>query len=81
MKLLNIGYGNAINPGRVVAAVNADSAPAKRMVSVAREKNLVVDASCGKKTRTVFVMDSGHIILSAKNIKGFAADSGGADDE
>ena len=71
MKLLNIGYGNAINPDRVVAAVSADSAPAKRMINAAREKNAVVDASCGKKTRTVFIMDSGHIILSAKNIEGF----------
>ena len=69
MNLLNIGYGNAINPGRVIAAVSADSAPAKRMIAAAREKNAVVDASCGKKTRTVFVMDSGHIVLSAKNIK------------
>jgi hypothetical protein len=71
MELLNIGYGNAINPGRVIAAVSADSAPAKRMVNTAREKNMVVDASCGKKTRTVFIMDSGHIVLSAKDIKGF----------
>jgi hypothetical protein len=71
MKLLNIGYGNAINPGRVIAAVSADSAPAKRMIYAAREKNAVVDASCGKKTRTVFIMDSGHLILSAKNLSGF----------
>jgi len=74
MKLLNIGYGNAINPDRVVAAVSADSAPAKRMINAAREKNTVVDASCGKRTRTVFVMDSGHIILSAKGIEGYAGE-------
>ncbi|MCL1823858.1 MAG: DUF370 domain-containing protein [Oscillospiraceae bacterium] len=74
MELLNIGYGNAINPGRVVAAVSADSAPVKRMINAAREKNMVVDASCGKKTRTVFIMDSGHIVLSAKNITNFAED-------
>ncbi|MCL2077482.1 MAG: DUF370 domain-containing protein [Oscillospiraceae bacterium] len=71
LNLLNIGYGNAINPNRVIAAVSADSAPAKRMVNAAREKNNVVDASCGKKTKTVFIMDSGHIILSAKSIEGF----------
>ncbi|MCL2018534.1 MAG: DUF370 domain-containing protein [Oscillospiraceae bacterium] len=83
LNLLNIGYGNAINPARVVAAVSADSAPAKRMVSTAREKNAVVDASCGKKTRTVFIMDSGHIILSSKHIKGFTSNSafGGVEDE
>jgi len=74
MKLLNIGYGNAINPVRVVAAVSADSAPAKRMVNTAREKNMLVDASCGKKTRTIFVMDSGHIVLSAKNTDGFSGE-------
>ncbi|MDR2532860.1 MAG: DUF370 domain-containing protein [Oscillospiraceae bacterium] len=79
MKLLNIGYGNAINPNRIIGAVSADSAPAKRMIAAAREKNAVVDASCGKKTRTVFIMDSGHIILSANVLKGFTADSGGVE--
>ena len=74
MELINIGYGNALNPGRVVAAVSADSAPAKRMVAAAREKNAVVDASCGKKTRTVFIMDSGHIILSAKGLDSFTGE-------
>ncbi|MCL2109839.1 MAG: DUF370 domain-containing protein [Oscillospiraceae bacterium] len=72
MKLLNIGYGNAINPDRIVAAVGADSAPAKRMITAAREKNMAVDASCGKKTRTVFIMDSGHVILSAKGLEAFS---------
>jgi hypothetical protein len=80
MELINIGYGNAVNPNRIVAAVNADSAPAKRMVSTARDKNAVVDASCGKRTRTVFIMDSGHIILSAKKIDSFVK-TGEVDDE
>lgn len=71
MELLKIGYGNALNPDRIVAAVSADAAPVKRMISAAREKNLVVDATCGKKTSTVFVMDSGHVILCAKPIESF----------
>ncbi|MCL2633045.1 MAG: DUF370 domain-containing protein [Oscillospiraceae bacterium] len=69
MKLTDIGYGNSINAGRIIAAVSADAAPVKRMITAAREKNLLVDASCGKKTKTVYIMDSGHIVLSAKGEK------------
>jgi hypothetical protein len=69
MNMIDIGYGNSLNSGRVIAAVTADAAPVKRLISAAREKNLVVDASCGKKTKTVYVMDSGHVILSAKSAK------------
>lgn len=66
MKLIDIGYGNALNASRIVAIVAADSAPARRMISAAKEKNLSVDASCGRKTQSVIVMDSGHIVSSAK---------------
>jgi regulator of extracellular matrix RemA (YlzA/DUF370 family) len=69
MKLLDIGYGNSVNPDRVVAVVSADAAPIKRMVTTAKEKNLAVDASCGKKTKSVLIMDSGHVILSAKSVE------------
>ncbi|MCL1865820.1 MAG: DUF370 domain-containing protein [Oscillospiraceae bacterium] len=69
MKLTDIGYGNSINTDRIVAAVCGHSAPVKRLISAAREKNLLVDATCGKKTKTVYVMDSGHVILSAKEVK------------
>ena len=69
MKMIDIGYGNALNSGRVVAVVLADAAPVKRLIVAAREKNLLVDATCGKKTKSVYVMDSGHIILSAKDCK------------
>jgi len=55
-----------LNSKRIVAVVSADAAPSRRMIAAAREKNLLVDASCGKKTKTVYIMDSGHIILSAK---------------
>ena len=67
MKLIDIGYGNRINSDRIVAVIGADSAPAKRIVSAAKDKNEAIDATCGKKTRTVIVMDSGHIVMSAKD--------------
>ena len=67
MELTDIGYGNAINANRIVAAVSADAAPVKRLIAAAREKNLLVDATCGKKTKTVYIMDSGHAVLSAKD--------------
>ena len=63
MRLLDIGFGNMINSDRVIALVSADAAPTKRIISAAREKNLAVDA---KKTKSVFIMDSGHVVLSAK---------------
>ncbi len=66
MRLLDIGYGNMINSDRVIALVSAEAAPTKRIISAAREKNLAVDATCGKKTKSVFIMDSGHVVLSAK---------------
>ena len=66
MILLDIGFGNLVNADRIIAVTAADAAPAKRMISAAKEKNLAVDATCGRKTKSVIVMDSGHIILSAK---------------
>lgn len=68
MKLINIGFGNMVNSERIVAVVGAEAAPTKRIVLAAKEKNLAVDATCGKKTKTVIVMDSGHVILSAKGL-------------
>jgi len=66
MKLVDVGYGNRVSGDRIVAVIGADSAPAKRLVSTAKEKFTAIDATCGKKTRTVIVMDSGHIVMSAK---------------
>lgn len=71
MRLLDIGFGNMINSDRVIALVSADAAPTKRIISAAREKNLAVDATCGKKTKSVFIMDSGHVVLSAKTPERF----------
>ena len=66
MDLLDIGYGNMVNAGRIVALIGADAAPTKRIITAAREKNLAIDATCGKKTKSVLIMDSGHVILCSK---------------
>ena len=68
MKLINIGYGNTVNSDRVIAAVSADAAPVKRIISAAKDNNTAIDATCGKKTKTVIITDSNHVVLSALNI-------------
>ena len=65
MKLINIGYGNMISSSRVVAVVSSESAPVRRIIQDARDKGVLIDATCGRRTRSVLVMDSGHVILSA----------------
>lgn len=64
MKLINIGFGNMINAERIIAVVSPDSAPIKRMVQEGKDRGTVIDASFGRKTRTVIITDSDHIILS-----------------
>jgi len=64
-KLVNIGFGNIVPAGRIVAIVGNDSAPVKRLIQDARENRHLVDATQGRRTRAVIVCDSGHIILSA----------------
>lgn len=65
MKLINIGFGNMIAANRVIAMVSPDSAPIKRVVSDARERGRLIDATYGRRTRAVIMADSGHVILSA----------------
>ena len=65
MKLINIGYGNMVSAGRVVAIVSPESAPIKRMIQDARDAGSLIDATYGRRTRAVIIADSGHIILSA----------------
>lgn len=65
MKLINIGFGSMVASGRVLAMVDPDSAPIKRMVQEARERGMLIDASYGRKTQTVILMDTDHVILSA----------------
>ncbi len=64
MRLVNVGYGNTVNSDRLLAIVSPDSAPIRRLVQDARDEARVIDATCGRKTRAVLIMDSGHIILS-----------------
>ena len=63
MKLINIGFGNMVNADRVIG-ISPDSAPIKRMVQDAREKGALIDASYGRRTQAVLIMDSDHVILS-----------------
>ncbi|MCL2842636.1 MAG: DUF370 domain-containing protein [Oscillospiraceae bacterium] len=65
MKLINIGFGNMISQGRLIAIVSPESAPIKRIITEARDKGSLVDATYGRRTRAVVIMDSGHVILSA----------------
>lgn len=65
MRLVNIGFNNMVSASRLIALLTPDSAPVKRMVQEARDKGTLIDASCGRRTRTVLVMDSDHIVLSA----------------
>ena len=65
IKLINIGFGNMISATRMVSIVSPESAPIKRLIQESREIGKLVDATYGRKTRAVVVMDSGHVILSA----------------
>ncbi|MBW4420814.1 MAG: DUF370 domain-containing protein [Myxacorys californica WJT36-NPBG1] len=65
IKLINIGFGNIISANRVIAIVSPESAPIKRIITDAREAEKLIDATYGRRTRAVIVMDSGHIVLSA----------------
>lgn len=65
MKLINIGFGSMIAANRVLAIVAPDSAPVKRIVQESRERGMLIDASFGRKTKAVLVMDTDHVILSA----------------
>ena len=62
MKLINIGFGNAVNGDRVVAIISTDSAPAKRIISQSKEKNMLIDATQGRKTQAILIMDSDHVV-------------------
>ena len=64
-KLINIGFGNIISAGRVIAIVSPDSAPIKRLIQEAKGKGTLIASTCGRRTRAIVVMDSGHIVLSA----------------
>ena len=65
MKLINIGFGNIVALDRIISIVSPESAPIKRLVQEAKDSKMAIDATYGRKTRAVIVMDSGHVVLSA----------------
>lgn len=65
MQLINIGFGNIVSANRIVAIVSSESAPIKRIISDARDRGQLIDATYGRRTRAVIITDSDHIILSA----------------
>ncbi|MBQ8797416.1 MAG: DUF370 domain-containing protein [Oscillospiraceae bacterium] len=65
MKLVNIGFGSMVAAGRVLTILDPDSAPIKRVMQEAKERGMLVDASYGRKTQAVLLMDTDHVILSA----------------
>ena len=65
MQLVNIGFGNIVSANRIIAIVSPESAPIKRIVQEAKDTKMAVDATYGRRTRAVLIMDSGHVILSA----------------
>lgn len=65
MKLINIGFGNLVSEDRLLAIVSPDSAPMKRLIQESRERGMLIDATYGRRTASIFIMDSDHVILSA----------------
>jgi len=65
IKLVNIGFGNIVSANRIVAIISPDSAPIKRIITEARDRGMLIDATYGRRTRAVIVTDSDHVILSA----------------
>ena len=87
MQFINIGFGNLVSVQRLIAVVSLDSAPVKRLVQESRDRGMLIDATYGRKTASVLIMDSDHVVLSALQPETvaarFAGDSeeGGSEDE
>lgn len=81
MKLVNVGYNNMVNADKVVALVSFDSAPSKRLVQDSKDEGRAVDCTGGKKTRSVVIMNSGHVILSSLETEKLAARVSGEEGE
>ena len=63
--LINVGYGNIVNMDKVVSIIRTEAAPIKRMIQVAKDNNMAIDATCGRKTKCLLVLDCGHVVVSA----------------
>ncbi len=67
IRMVNVGFGNIVSAARIIAMVSPESAPIRRVVSLARDEGMLIDATHGRRTRAVIVTDSGHVVLSAVN--------------
>ena len=88
MRFISIGFGNMVSAARVVSLISPDSAPVKRLIQDAREAGRVIDVTCGRRTRSVIITASDHVILSAvqaetisNRLNGDGADAADADEE
>ncbi len=81
MKLINIGFGNTVSADKIIAIVSPESAPIKRMVQEAKDNGSAIDATFGRKTRAVIIMNSNHIVLSAIQAETIAGRTDNAIDE
>jgi len=81
MKFINIGFGNMVADNRVVSITTPDSSPIKRLVQDARDAGRVIDVSCGRRTRSVIITDSEHVILSAVQTETIARRLNGETDD
>ena len=66
MKLISIGFGNTVNADRIVAVVSPEAAPVKRIVQLAKDNGTAIDATCGRRAKSVIICDSGHVVMSAQ---------------
>jgi len=73
MEFIRIGFGSMVSRERVVAVAGPDSAPMRRVIQESRERGMLIDATYGRKTASIFIMDSGHVILSALPPEKFGA--------
>jgi regulator of extracellular matrix RemA (YlzA/DUF370 family) len=81
MKLINIGFGNLVSAGRLLSVISPESAPIKRLVQEARDRGMLIDASFGRKTKSVLVMDTDHVILSGLDPKTIRSRAEGLEEE
>ena len=81
MQLINIGFGNMVSSARVIAIVSPESAPIKRIIQEAKDKGTLIDATYGRRTRAVLIMDSDHVVLSAVETVGGRAAVDEEDDD
>jgi len=73
MQLVNIGFGNVVSANKIVSIVSPEAAPIKRIIQEAKDEKTAIDATCGRRTRAVLIMDSGHVILSSVQPETIAA--------